>query len=231
MWWAKAGDWSAKAVDQFLGQDAAHKANRTNIRLARENREFQERMFERSVELDNTAVQRHVKDLSAAGLNPMLGYTGQAASPSAPAGSVARVEPTYESGKESANPRVQEAMFMESQRRLLDAQARSTSADAALKEAEIPFSARSAESRFDKLFKEAELLSAQIAGKRLENMQMDELRPLLVDAQRLANQAERLGMSEREAASKFFKTTEDASQWLYLLKMAIGSARGVVGPR
>lgn len=227
MWWKAAGDWSAKAVDQFLGQDAAHKANRTNIRLAKEGREFMEKMFNRQVELDNTAVQRHVKDLSAAGLNPMLGYTGQAGTPGSGSPPVASVRPEYESGKESANPRIMETMMMDSQRRLIDAQARSTSADAALKEAEVPFSAKSAENRFHILYKQANIIEEELKNKVVSALNEPERQRLELEAKRLANMAARLGMSEREAAAKFFESAGAAGQWLQLLKGAVS----IVGPR
>ena len=71
------GIWSA-----YQGKKAQEKANQQNIQEAQKSRDWQERM-------SNTAHQREVRDLKAAGLNPLLSVNTGA---STTGGAMGRVE-------------------------------------------------------------------------------------------------------------------------------------------
>lgn len=80
--WSALAQLGGDIFSSSMNYAAQKSANEANIKIAREARDWEERM-------SNTAVQRHTKDLEAAGFNRLLAVTGSGAStPSAPVANV-----------------------------------------------------------------------------------------------------------------------------------------------
>lgn len=74
-WIPAIGGTVSSLIGGLFGDKGQASANEANLRIARENRKFQERM-------SSTAYQRSAKDLEAAGLNRILALGNSASTPS-----------------------------------------------------------------------------------------------------------------------------------------------------
>ncbi len=91
-WWQNYGGQVITGGSALLGAWGQYDTNQRNIKLAREQMAFQERM-------SNTQVQRRMEDLRLAGINPLLAGKWEASSP---AGAMATTQSAISQGINSA---------------------------------------------------------------------------------------------------------------------------------
>lgn len=124
MSWEAAASVAGPIVGGLLGQGAVSSQNRTNLKIASKQEDFQR-------EMSDTAHQREVADLRAAGLNPLLSAGGSGAS--TPSGASIPVQANNEFGKglERAVSGVMDARRLNQDMKASDAQIALTKASQA----------------------------------------------------------------------------------------------------
>lgn len=218
MAWIQAG---AALVGSYMGYRGAKDVNNAQMGMSREQMEWEERM-------SNTAMTRRVADLRKAGLNPMLGYSSQASTPSYQIPQLQNEKAILGNGISTAVQAKLQADNIKAQTAATEAQTRKTDAEARIVESSVPYSAQNAkvtsdtlQRNFEKLGEEVGQVMMQTKGLSLDNLSksrnLEDYRDLVVEYQRLLNESEKAGLSEKQATAKFFETVPYA-KWLELVK-------------
>lgn len=213
---------AANLLGGLFGRSGQSSANAANLKIAREQMAFQERM-------SNTEYQRSVADLKAAGINPMLGVM-KGGGASTPSGASAHMENPNASVSEGLSS----AGAIAAQIGVLKAQARKLNTETDIIAQSVPYSAQNAFVEADRLDSQAihaaNELRSQLQGQRLQELdieQKEKMNKLLLDLQRIENERARLGLPESRAMSEFWDSEFGRNIAPYL-KHGGGSVSGAV---
>lgn len=220
----------------LISKSGQKDANESSAASTREMMDFQR-------EMSDTAVQRRVKDLRAAGLNPMLGYTQQASTPSGGATTFQNENVGLGQGVAAAGQSAHSAQslaLMKAQTAQTEAQTAKTVAEAKVVEAAVPYSSYSAKMSAEKLGFEvkhaAEQLNRMMSDADIRDLDLVQARkvyPLLEKLRALEVKSAEMGVPFLENMSEAQRSwwMREVSPYLpdFLKSMGgVGAAKGVL---
>lgn len=184
----------------LFGSSAQRAANRANLQISREQMAFQERM-------SNTAYQRAVNDMQAAGLNPMLAVSQGGAS--SPGGSAATMIPVDAMARSvsSAGAVLQQASAIENiMADTREKQARAFGAEQQniITHANAQFANLIAQTNIDKLTQEVRALKERGDLTEAQEQQYREMLPLLT-----AMKQEQIALTNAQTSGQKVATTRE----------------------
>lgn len=218
-WIGPAISAGAAIVGGAMGQSAQAGANRMNLQIWREQRQFMDMQ-------SRTEIQRRVQDMKLAGINPMLSVMGMgsASSPNVGPPNI-RPEDSLAEGVKASGSSAVAALGAMAQLQSIQASTRNVLADAKLKEAQIPWAAQNAQMTSENLFSQMKILAAQVqkAGieTELKNIDLKQMQPLVIQYQSMMNQAIAAGLPAAKAEEEFYKNVPQA-KWIAIIRGVLG---------
>lgn len=208
--WLAAAPWIAQGAGSLLGgilgSRGQRSANQASLQSAREAMAFEERM-------SNTAHQREVADLKAAGLNPMLSLGGKGAS--TPSGASVQ----FENDQAALGAGVSSAGAAVTQQRMAKAELANIQADTDLKRLQG-----------DETFARAHLTTEQELMLSKQIQQLEQLMPHVIGSARAGQEFDEFQRDIARAGAAGARNTEEfenslggsARPWIQILREIFG---------